>query len=356
MTPTRPRNLLAVGLVVAVLANLVVRLTYGSLPGFPLLGGITLAVLGVAEAIGGRALRARIRREPGTTPVQPLVAARAVLVAKASSVAGAVVGGAWLGLLVFTAPQAGSIQAAAGGHRGGGRRAGLRAGARRRGAVAGALLSNAGRSRTPRRVGSGAMTQATGVFLTGGPTAALPTQQRQRRGVLAPVIGLVALGICGLVVLGLVGTSVGLGGIVVGALCALLPGRPGGGRVPVDRPLGARAAAPAAHRVPVGRLLLRARRADHQLQRGAGRRRAARPGQRRRHRLHRDRPDRRGGPEGRVPRRPAAVPPPRVRRHHRRHRLRRDRGGGLRVHREHPLLRPRVRRRGGRWAAACCSR
>jgi protease PrsW len=67
------------------------------------------------------------------------------------------------------------------------------------------------------------MTQATGVFLTGGPTAALPTQQRQRRGVLAPVIGLVALGVCGLVVLGLVGTSVGLGGIVVGALCALLP-------------------------------------------------------------------------------------------------------------------------------------
>ena len=67
------------------------------------------------------------------------------------------------------------------------------------------------------------MTQATGVFLTGGPTAALPTQQRQRRGVLAPVIGLVALGICGLVVLGLLGTSVGLGGIMVGALCALLP-------------------------------------------------------------------------------------------------------------------------------------
>ena len=70
-------------------------------------------MLGVAEAIGGRALRARIRHEPGTRPVQPLVAARAVLLAKASSVAGAVVGGAWLGLLVFTAPQAGTIPAAA---------------------------------------------------------------------------------------------------------------------------------------------------------------------------------------------------------------------------------------------------
>jgi Protein of unknown function (DUF3180) len=113
VTPTRPRDLLAIGLVVAVLANLAVRLTYASLPGFPLLGGITLAVLGAAEAIGGRALRARIRHEPGTRPVQPLVAARAVLLAKASSVAGAVVGGAWLGLLVFTAPQAGAIQAAA---------------------------------------------------------------------------------------------------------------------------------------------------------------------------------------------------------------------------------------------------
>ena len=113
MTPTRPRDLLAIALVVAVPANLVVRLTYAALPGFPLLGGITLAVLGVAEAIGGRALRARIRREPGTTPVQPLVAARAVLVAKASSVAGAVVAGAWTGLLAYTAPQSGAIAAAA---------------------------------------------------------------------------------------------------------------------------------------------------------------------------------------------------------------------------------------------------
>lgn len=113
MTQTRPRDLLAIALVVAVVANLVVRLTYASLPGFPLLGGITLGVLGVAEAIGGRALRARIRREPGTTPVQPLVAARAVMVAKASSVAGAVVAGAWTGMLVYTAPESGAIAAAA---------------------------------------------------------------------------------------------------------------------------------------------------------------------------------------------------------------------------------------------------
>jgi Protein of unknown function (DUF3180) len=113
MTPTRPRDLLAIALIVAVVVNLLVRLTYASLPGFPLFGGVTLGVLGVAEAIGGRALRARIRREPGTTPVQPLVAARAVMLAKASSVAGAVVAGAWVGLLVYTAPESRAISAAA---------------------------------------------------------------------------------------------------------------------------------------------------------------------------------------------------------------------------------------------------
>lgn len=112
MTPTRPRDLLAVALVVAVLANLGVRLSYASLPGLPLLAGVTLGVLGSAEALGGHALRARIRHEPGTTPVQPLVAARAVLLAKASSLGGAVVAGAWAGLVVFVAPRSAAVPAA----------------------------------------------------------------------------------------------------------------------------------------------------------------------------------------------------------------------------------------------------
>jgi RsiW-degrading membrane proteinase PrsW (M82 family) len=52
----------------------------------------------------------------------------------------------------------------------------------------------------------------------------LPTRRRQRRGVLLPVVGLVVLGMCGLLFVGLVSDSVGgIGGVVVGALCALLP-------------------------------------------------------------------------------------------------------------------------------------
>lgn len=113
MTPTRSRDLLAVALVTAVVANLLVRLTYGSLPGFPPLAGGTLGVLGLAEALAGNALRARIRRRPGTRPVQPLVAARAVLVAKASAVAGAVMAGAWAGLLGHVLPRVAEVSAAA---------------------------------------------------------------------------------------------------------------------------------------------------------------------------------------------------------------------------------------------------
>ena len=60
------RDLLAAGLVAALLANLVIRLSYGSLPGFPLLAGATFGVLGMAEALAGNALRARIRRRPGS--------------------------------------------------------------------------------------------------------------------------------------------------------------------------------------------------------------------------------------------------------------------------------------------------
>jgi RsiW-degrading membrane proteinase PrsW (M82 family) len=47
--------------------------------------------------------------------------------------------------------------------------------------------------------------------------------RRQRRGVLATVLGLVLLGICGLLVLGILVYSVGSGGVIVGTLGALLP-------------------------------------------------------------------------------------------------------------------------------------
>lgn len=114
LTPTRARDLVVPVLVAAVVAHLLVRLTYGSLPQFPLPAGVPLAVLGVAEAVAGNVLRSRIRRRRGARPVQPLVAARAVLLAKASALAGAIMTGAWAGLLLYVAPRSADIAAAAG--------------------------------------------------------------------------------------------------------------------------------------------------------------------------------------------------------------------------------------------------
>jgi hypothetical protein len=113
VTATRGRDLLAAGLVATLLVNLAVRLSYGSLPGLPLPAGATLGVLGIAEALAGNALRARIERRPGARPVQPLVAARAVLVAKASALGGAIMSGAWVGLLLHVLPRSGEVTAAA---------------------------------------------------------------------------------------------------------------------------------------------------------------------------------------------------------------------------------------------------
>ena len=45
--------------------------------------------------------------------MQPLVAARAVLVARASAQAGAIMAGAWAGLLAYVAPRSGDLAAAA---------------------------------------------------------------------------------------------------------------------------------------------------------------------------------------------------------------------------------------------------
>ncbi len=113
MTATRPRDLLVAGAIAAVVVHLLVRLSYSALPSVPALAGITLGVLGIAEVVAGNGLRARIERRPGTSPVEPLVAARAVVVAQASALGGAIVAGAWAGLLVYVLPRSAEIAAAA---------------------------------------------------------------------------------------------------------------------------------------------------------------------------------------------------------------------------------------------------
>jgi hypothetical protein len=101
MTPTRPWVLAVIAAVCAVLAWLVVRTIYTSLPPLPWTAAIAMLLLGVAEAATGRNLRARIRGGPGLKPVAPLAAVRMAALAKASSHAAAVIGGLDAGFLIY---------------------------------------------------------------------------------------------------------------------------------------------------------------------------------------------------------------------------------------------------------------
>jgi len=110
---TRARDLVVAGLVAAVLVYLLVRVLYGQLPPLPTFAGVTLLVLAIIEGALGASLRTRIHNPGEGRPLQPLTAARSVALAKASSVLGAIMLGAWLGLLAYLLPRRGEILAAA---------------------------------------------------------------------------------------------------------------------------------------------------------------------------------------------------------------------------------------------------
>ncbi|MGH3670911.1 MAG: DUF3180 domain-containing protein [Pseudonocardiaceae bacterium] len=113
MTFTRTRDLVIAAVVAGALVNLLLQLSYGAVPTLPQPAGTTLLAFAIVEVVLGHTLRARIRQEPGSRPVQALTAAKAVVLAKASSLAGAITGGAWLGVLVFVLPLRSQLQAAA---------------------------------------------------------------------------------------------------------------------------------------------------------------------------------------------------------------------------------------------------
>jgi hypothetical protein len=101
VTPTRPWTLAGIAIGCALLAWLIVRASFTSLPPLPWTSVPALVILALAEVISGRNLRARITGRPGTKPVAPIAAARMAVLAKASSVAAAAIGGFAAGFLAY---------------------------------------------------------------------------------------------------------------------------------------------------------------------------------------------------------------------------------------------------------------
>ena len=110
--PTRIRDLIAYAAAVTLITWLAMRQWYGDLPRLRWFVPLSLALLAIAEVLAANQLRDRIRRRPGALPVQPLVAARMLALAKASAVVGAVMVGIWAGLLVYVVPRLGQLNAA----------------------------------------------------------------------------------------------------------------------------------------------------------------------------------------------------------------------------------------------------
>ncbi|MGK5551152.1 DUF3180 domain-containing protein [Actinomadura kijaniata] len=97
MKPSRPLFLLALVVVVGTITWAVLRTAYVSLPPLPWTAVPTLLLLALGEAFTGFNILRRIRRKPGTKPVEPLVVARMAAFAKASAHAAAVLAGVFGG-------------------------------------------------------------------------------------------------------------------------------------------------------------------------------------------------------------------------------------------------------------------
>lgn len=103
MNATRPTILVAVLAGVAAIVWGVLQLAYVSMPPLPWTAVPTLLLLALGEVVTAINTRARIQRKRGTSPVEPLVVARFVALAKASAYAATVLAGVFGGFVIYLA-------------------------------------------------------------------------------------------------------------------------------------------------------------------------------------------------------------------------------------------------------------
>jgi len=113
LRPTNPATLVVAGLLSAATAWFVISTWYGNMPALPWIPALTLGLLALAELVLANNTRARIARKPGRPPVEALLVARYVVLAKASSLAGSIFAGFTGGLLVWLSMERVRLTAAA---------------------------------------------------------------------------------------------------------------------------------------------------------------------------------------------------------------------------------------------------
>jgi hypothetical protein len=103
MRPTSVSVLVVAGLAAAAVAWLLLSAFYESWPPLPWLPIIVIAALAAGEIVLAQNTAARIQRKPGAPRVEPLAVARYAVLAKASSLAGALYAGFSGGVLAWLA-------------------------------------------------------------------------------------------------------------------------------------------------------------------------------------------------------------------------------------------------------------
>jgi Protein of unknown function (DUF3180) len=104
MRRTRWSDIVVPFVVIAVTAYVLLKFSYTELLQLDYFVPAPIAALAVAEVVAARRVRAAVRHDPTAKPMAAIVIARCVALGKASSLVGAGVAGAALGLLVRLLP------------------------------------------------------------------------------------------------------------------------------------------------------------------------------------------------------------------------------------------------------------
>lgn len=112
LRPTKATTLILAALITAALAWLLMKQYFADVPNVTWLAGLILAGLAVVEAIAAHDTRARVEQRPRSGALNPLLIARLVVLAKASSLAGAIFAGGYGGVAAWALSERGQLNVA----------------------------------------------------------------------------------------------------------------------------------------------------------------------------------------------------------------------------------------------------
>lgn len=96
-------------LLAAAFGYLLAETAYAQIPPLPALAPVSLVLLAVVEAAMAYVVRGKVRRRSGGRPMHPLQVARAAVLAKASSLGGALIAGVYGGIFLWTFARRGEV-------------------------------------------------------------------------------------------------------------------------------------------------------------------------------------------------------------------------------------------------------